>query len=321
MNKHQLLLLCLIMLIAVPAIGQEVKVSAFPSGVGRSVGEEFFQPYFPQLEAIADTLKTYPQATAVITGTADGVRYPRYNDAMNPGLALGRAQALANLMMIRFEVDSAQLEIQARTVESEGPQYRSVSIRVRREPPPQTIVERIEPAPVPEPTVVEKPVYIIDSVKIVSEDNLGLHVGAGVSTSPFGGIPFVSGAVSWKQKVFIEGIFGHTVWSQDFRLDGVDLGTKDRMLAGLAVYYPLEDIPVGAVLGWVRIEEISNDYHEYTRLSEGLMVGVRALPIPYASFTALYNPSKHRNASVDLSSAKNGQVLLSLAVHLPLGEN
>lgn len=324
MRKQLLPLFILILLFAVSAYGQELTIPNFPNGVGRSIGEAFFEPYSPQLEKIADTLSVDTTAVAYVTGTADGIKYPRYNDAMNPGLALGRAQALADLMTFRFGVDSAQLVIQARTVEAEGPAYRSVSIRVQRDMRSETrIVERTQPvpAPVPETTIIkEQPVYIVDSVRVTSPDNFRLHLGAGFSTSPFGGIPFVSGAVSWNRQIYIEGIFGHTFWNSDFELNDMTLDTKDRLIAGLAVYYPFEDIPVGAVAGWVRIEEISGDYHEYTRLSEGLMVGVRALPVEFASLTALYNPSKHKDASVDISSAKNGQILLQLAVHLRLGE-
>lgn len=296
-------------------------MSAFPSGVGRSVGVEFFRPYYPQIEAIADTLKANPQAVAVITGSADGVRYPRYNDAMNPGLALGRAQALADLMTIHFGVDSAQLEIQTRTVEARGPEFRSVSIRVRREvkPPAPTIIERVEPAPTPPPAPA--PVYVVDSVTIVSPDNFRLHFGGGVLTSPFGAVPILSGAVSWQKKVYLEGLFGHTFWHSSFRLGDVDLDTRDRLIAGQVVVYPFEDIPFGVVAGWMRIEEIADDYQEYTRLSEGLMIGARVQPIEYLSFTALYNPSRHRDARVELSSAKNDQVLLALMLHLPLGGN
>lgn len=320
MNTLRFSLVCLIFLLAVSAFGQEIHMPAFPSGVGRSVGEEFFRPYFPQLEAIADTLKANPKAAAVITGTADGVRYPRYNDAMNPGLALGRAQALADLMMLRFGVDSAQLQIQARTVEAKGPEFRTVSIRVQKDTtPPPTVIERPVQVPTPVPEPAPQPVYIVDSVTIVSPDNFRLHFGAGMSTSPFGAIPIVSGAVSWRNKVYLEGIFGHAFWNGSYRQADTELDTKDRMIAGMAVVYPFDDIPLGGVAGWVRIEEIANDYHEYTRLSEGLMVGFRVQPIDYVSFTGLYNPSSHRDAKVDLSSAKNGQILLMLMAHLPLG--
>jgi len=322
MNKHSSVLLMLVLLLAVTAVGQEVKMPDFPKGVGRSVGISFFEPYFPQLEAIANTLKADSAAMAVITGKADGVKYPRHNDAMNPGLALGRAQALADLMLDRFGVDSVQIQIQAQTVEQQGPQFRAVSIRVQKPapPPPPTVIEKVQPViEQPEPPPPE-PVYIVDSVKVVSPDNFRLHVGAGMTTSPFGGMPFVSGAVSWNRQVYIEGAFGHAFWSRDFELNNQVLGTKDRMIAGMAIVYPFTDIPVGAVAGWVRIEEISNDFHEYTQLSEGLMIGVRAMPIQYASLTAMYNPSKHRNAEVDISDAKNGQILLQLAVHLTFGE-
>ena len=39
------------------AWSQEVVITGFPVGVAGDVGDEFFQPYYPELQSIADALE------------------------------------------------------------------------------------------------------------------------------------------------------------------------------------------------------------------------------------------------------------------------
>jgi len=106
---------------------QEVVVSGFPIGVGGSVSRDFFRPYYPELQAMADTLRKYPLVRAVITGGADGEHYRQNHDAKNPALALGRAHALRNLLIYEFNV------IRSEDVKTKGARYRYASVHIARE--------------------------------------------------------------------------------------------------------------------------------------------------------------------------------------------
>ena len=88
---------------------------------------------------------------------------------------------------------------------------------------------------------------------------------------------------------------------------------------GQVVVFPLKNIPVGAVGGWMRFEEISEYYYKYVRLSEGPMVGVRAVPFDHLAITGAYNPARHRITEDLKSMAKNGQFMLTLTAFVEIG--
>jgi len=87
----------------------------------------------------------------------------------------------------------------------------------------------------------------------------------------------------------------------------------------LMAFYPKQDVPVGAIAGWTRIEEISPRFYDYVRMSEGPMFGVRGRPLDFLSVTAAWNPAKHRVAGSVLSQTKTSQFLISLMVHKTFG--
>ena len=89
--------------------------------------------------------------------------------------------------------------------------------------------------------------------------------------------------------------------------------------AGYLIVYPDEDLPVGALGGWIRIEEIATDYYEYVKLSEGLLLGLRVTPIEYLSITGAYNPSRQRIAGDNRSESKNDRFLVSVTAHIAFG--
>ena len=295
---------------------QEVVIIGFPVGVGGSIEPELFQPYYPELKAIADTLRHNPMARAIVIGGADGIEYHESHDAKNPGLALGRAHILRNLLVTEFGVDSTQLAIETQESPIVGDAYRFASVRIVPAPTSDTDarLDALENRP-----PVEKHFTEIRDVPTTFIENLGLQISAGLTSSPFGAMPVVAGAVTWKRIVYVEAVFGHTVWDNTYRFLGVDLETRRRQAGFLAAFYPQEDLPIGVVAGWVRIEEISQRYYDYVRMSEGPMFGVRAVPLDFLSVTAVYNPSKHRVAGETLSQSKNSQFLVSIMVHKTFG--
>jgi hypothetical protein len=294
---------------------QEVVVSGFPIGVGGDVNPSFFEPYYPQLKTLADSLSKYPLAIAIITGGADGKRYLQNNDAKNPGLALGRAHALRNVLIDEFDVDPGQIVIQSRETDGEGGPFRYASVRVSMEL--ADLGARLDSLARRPP--VEKQVTEIREVSTKTLESMGLRFGAGLSSTPFGAMPIVTGAVTWKRIIFIEGLVGHTFWNESFNFDGSNLDTWRRMAGGQVVVYPFANIPVGAVGGWLRIEEISQRYYRYVKMSEGPVLGLRVTPLYFLSITGVYNPSKH-NLTGDIKSiSKNGQLLISAAIHVTFG--
>lgn len=322
MTKYIIMVIgCLILLTGV-ALPQEVVIPDFPIGVGGSVNQDIFKPYHNDLKAIADTLKKYPLARAIITGGADGVQYRQSNDAKNPSLALGRAHALFSYMLAQFKVDSSQIAIRTEDVKMKGPQYRYAGVHIAWEISEldnhlaglrarlDTLYQR---------PPVEKHFTEVREIPNVLKENLGLQVSAGLSTSPFGGMPVIAGALTWKRSIFLEGMVGHTFWNNTFEFQTADLETKRRMIGGHIVFYPYENIPVGVVGGWLRVEEVSQDYYEYVRLSEGPVFGLRASPLEFISITGAYNPSRHRVAGELKSKAENDQFLLYITAHLGFG--
>jgi len=128
--KATVIFLSLILLNSADIVSQEVVITDFPIGVGGSVSDEFFTPYFPQLQLIADKLIEFPSTRAIVTGSADGVRYRSGNDAKNTGLALGRAHALRNLLVEKFNVDPLRIVIQSVDSKAKGGSFRYASVRL-----------------------------------------------------------------------------------------------------------------------------------------------------------------------------------------------
>jgi hypothetical protein len=319
MKQFMVLIVGCLVLSAGPALSQEVVITDFPLGVGGSVDPGVFKPYYAQLKAIADTLQKYPLAWAIVAGSADGEKYRESNDARNPGLALGRAHLLRGLLINEFKVDSTRIIVQSRDTQIKGPQYRCATVRVTRELSDleARLNERLDSLENRPPDVQH-----FTEVREITQnlaEHMGLQLSIGASSSPFGGVPIVGGAVTWKRIIYVEGILGHTFWNGSFQYHGFNLDTKSRLAGGAVVVYPCRRLPLGIVGGWLRIEEISEEYHEYVKMCEGPMLGLRATPFPFLSVTGTYNPSRHRAADDFKSRAKNGQFLLSITAHKTFG--
>ena len=315
MRRLILAAISLTLLFAAAANSQEVTVENFPIGVGSSINSSFFDSYHSQLQTVADTLRKYPLALAIVTGGADGVRYRQNNDAKNPGLAVGRAHALRNLLINEFGVDSAQIVIQSSDVKGKGAHYRYAGVRIawelaRLEARLDTLAER---------PPVEKNVTEVTQITQSLKENMGLRLGAGVASSPFGGIPILTGAVTWKRVIFVEGIVGYTFWRSKFKYISMDLDTRRRIAGGQLIVYPLSEVPVGVVGGWVRIEEISQRFYEFVKMSEGPIIGLQAAPFRFICITGVYNPSKHSLAGLDRSKLKNRQFLVYATINAVFG--
>jgi len=301
------------------AWAQEVVITGFPPGVGGSVDPDFFRPHYPQLQVIADTLRQYPDARAIVTGGADGFEYRVSHDAKNPGLALGRALTLRNLLVDEFGVDPTRIETEAQYCKGEDPLCRFAGVRVVREVKVEDsdLADRVTALENRPP--VEKHFTETREVPAPFIENLGLEVSAGFSTSPVGGMPILAGAVTWKRIIFVEAVCGYTVWDDTYRYQGVDLETRRRQAGAMAIVFPLKNIPVGAVAGWLRVEEISQLYYDYVRLSEGPLFGLRGRAFDFLSATVAFHPTRHRYAESILSHTEDDQWLISLMVYKTFG--
>jgi len=289
-------------------------ITGFPLGVGATVGDDFFKPHFSQLQSFADVLNFDPDARAVIVGQADGVRYTKDNDAKNPGLSLGRAHALRNLLVQEFQVDPTQIFIQSSDVPVRGGEYRAVGIRIERAP--AEAVATVIPVSVPMET--EPPVEVVENTNYFS-DQMTLRLGAGVSSGPYGALPMVSGSVIWSRKVALEFVLGHTFWNNTYEYQGANLETWQRMVGVRVAMYPWTDKPIGFVAGWSRIEEIAQSFYEYVKLSEGPVLGVSVIPWKHVSIAGLYNPVRQRIAENEVSSGETAQFLFSINLFTDLG--
>ena len=317
MTKLFVLIIGLLLLMSISVSSQEVVVNDFPIGVGGSIDPDFFKPYYPQLQKIADVLKKDREVIGVIVGTADGGRYKRENDARNPGLALGRAHVLRNLLVDIFKVDPTRLLIQSNDVQNEGGDFRTASVRVEIRPSKEIIIKEIPPAEKPEPVIVE-PTTIVNNFLA---ENMGLRLSAGLSSSPYGVIPVIAGAVSWNNILFIEAEVGHTFWEDTYEYiqEEETLDTKRRKAGAQIIYYPFEEKNLGFIAGWTRVEEVSQQHYQYVKLSEGPIIGVRFLPFENISITGVYNPSKQREAGFDRATSDNDQFILSLTAFFDIG--
>ena len=315
MKTVLLIVAVLLSMVAGVASAQEVVVTGFPLGVGGSVDRHFFESYRTDLKSIADSLRNNPFARAIIVGSADGGRFRNNNDAKNPGLALGRAHALRNWLIGQFKVDSNQLVIQSKDVAPIGPRYRSVSIRLLSE---RTSIEsRHVAAAMPNAGAQPGGPTEMHGTDLV--EHMGLQVGAGVTTSPYGGTPFVSGAVTWKRRIFVEGVLGYTLWDGSFLYKNASLDTRRRLAGGAVTFYPLSKVPIAGVIGWVRVEEVSQTFYQYVKLSEGPFFGLRTSILDFVTITGGYNPVKQRVAGLSISHAKNDQFLLSVGITKTFG--
>ncbi len=297
---------------SVAAVAQDVVISDFPLGVGGSVDPKIFEPYQAKLQTVADALRDNTSALAIITGGADGEKYQESHDAKNPGLALGRAHILRRWLIDHFSVDSTRLIIQSLDAAVIGSQYRFASIRVVI-PPKETIV-RVETVPAKTEPVAPQ---IIQTPPPV--EHLGIQIGGGVAVARFGGMPIVSGAITWKQKLYVEAVGGYTFWNGNYESDTLEFSTRRRMAGCNLIVFPFESTRLGFLVGWVRIEKISREYYKYVRLSEGALFGLRAQPLNWLSVTGAWVPSKERNAFADLSDAKNANYMFTVTAHKLFG--
>jgi hypothetical protein len=302
------------MLLAGTAMTQEVVITDFPIGVGGSVGEEFFEPYHAQLKAVADTVKANPLGRLVITGSADGWQYRQNNDAQNPALALGRAHAVRNLLVSKYGIDSTRIMIRSEDAPGKGPQYRYASVLVVWDMSEiETRLTTIEQQP-----PVEKHFTEIREVPTEVEESFGLQLGGGLTSSPFGVVPILTGALVFQRTLYIEGVLGATPWTNSTDYGTDDLKTRARFVAGNIIWFPWKDKPVGFVAGWAHSEDLSKEHHQYTEASEGPTLGVRVLIINHISLTGLYNPSSRHIAGNEFSETKH-EFLLQATGHFGLG--
>lgn len=317
MMKKILLLTSCLLIFAATLTAQEVVISGFPVGVGGSVDQELFEPYYPQIQKIADTLKKYPDAYIIVTGSADGINYHLQNDARNPSLALGRAHIVRNLLVKQFDVDSNRIFIQSNDVKSIGEKFRSAKIKVMRfkddgKDIDKALIDmkaRIDSLENKPP--IEKHFTEVQEVTNTLADNFGLQLGAGLSSSPFGGVPTVAGAVTWKRKVFVEAIFGHTFWKDTYVFEDEELDTRLRMAGGKLTVYPTQKFKVGFVAGWIHVEKISQHYFEYVQMTEGPIIGLKARFADKFGISVLYNPAKYRVSEIDYSTYNKNQFLVA----------
>ena len=314
-------LLAMIFLLSLPTVSfaQEVVVSGFPIGVAGSVDESFFEPYYPELQMIADTLGAYPLLHAVVIGGADGEKFNVSNDAKNPALALGRAHALRAVLLGHFGVDSSKILIQTEDARGKGEQYRHATVRIVWQM--NEFKARLDQLANREP-IIRQPITQVTEIREVTSDlveNMGLQLSAGFSSSPFGAIPTVSGAVVWEETVYIEAIFGHSFWNGSFDLLTENLDTRRRMAAGLVTYFPFEETRVGFLVGWLRAEEIAQRYYEYVQMSEGPMFGATYYPFEFASIMAAYNPARQRIVGDPPREERSHELMLSASFHIQFG--
>ena len=321
MKKSLIGAIALVLFLGGMASSQEVIIREFPLGIGGSVDPSFFDPYKGQLEAVADTLRAYPKAKAIIVGGADGERFRKNHDALNPGLALGRALILRNLLVNNYKVDSLQIVIWSEDSKHYGPAHRYASVRVDREiadiDQRLTVLENRQPI---EKVMTEVQPGRDSIIHTEVVENLGLQFGLGVSSSSFGPVPLGSISIFWKNSIYIEGIFGHTFWNEDYNYSGSNLDIKRRIIGGRVIVYPDPDLPIGIVGGWVRSEEIAQPQYLYVRLSEGIDVGLRAELFDFLQITGTYNPSKRRIVGTSGNSEFNDdQFMISAMVFKALG--
>lgn len=323
-NKIAKTLMCalaLLMILILTASSQEVVIPSFPLGVAGSIEPDFFKQYQSQLQAVADTLIAYPKAKAIIIGGADGIPYWQNHDALNPGLALGRALVLRNILVNEFKVDSSQVVIWTEDSKEYGPEHRFTSVRVDREladidrrltelenrPPVERVVSEV--SGVPRDSVMHTEVI----------ENLGLQFAVGISSSAYGPIPAGSIVIFWKKSIYVEGLFGHTFWNEDYNFGGTILDIKRRIIGGQVIVYPDPDVPVGIVGGWIRSEEIAQRFYEYVRLSEGLTLGLRAELLDFVQITGTYNPSKRKIVGIIPTELKDDQFMISVMAFKAFG--
>lgn len=315
MMKYIVLLTCSLALATGALAAQDVVIQDFPLGIAGSIGDDFFQPYHADLATVAQTLQADRTNLAVITGCADGEEYRKHHDAMNPGLALGRAHAMRNYLVREFNVNPDQLLVQSDDVEAKGGQFRSVTVRVVQ--PNSDLASRVaalENRPPVETRLVER----VEPVTTLQND-LALRFGLGLSSSPYGGVPTASAAVVYKKLIAGEVLVGHTFWNNNFDVFDLNLRTKRRMIGGYLEVSPDTALPISVIAGWMRIEEISQQYYEYVRLSEGPLLGVRVMAFPFLSVTAAYNPVKQRQADLETSTSDDSNFILSISSHISFG--
>lgn len=322
MRRLTHILIIAALVLGVSARAQEVVIDRFPIGVGGSADRSLFEPYLPQLRQIAAAMTADPLAMAVVTGGADGERYGANTDALNPGLALGRAMALRRILIDELAVDSTRITLRLENVDAIGPQFRYASVRLSYllsdlDARIDSAMTRLAAVEGREP-VIQQITQIVDS-GTTFVDNFTLRLGGGLTTSPLGGMPVAFGGLLWKRTVGLEAVVGHTLWNSEYQYDGENLDTKERMAGALISFYPFKRLPVAALGGWLRYEEMSLKYYEYVRMSEGPMIGLRAHPLEFLAVTALWNPAKHRAAGIALSDTKNGQLVVSLTAFIDLG--
>ncbi|OGC94740.1 MAG: hypothetical protein A2W25_16135 [candidate division Zixibacteria bacterium RBG_16_53_22] len=303
----------LILLVAIGAVeAQEVIIRGFPLGAGESVDRQFFKPYLPQLEALAESLNVDPLAEIVVRGSRDAVRYRAGHDAKNAGLSVGRADLVEKILVQRLNADSNRISIETMKEDEEGQEFRYVSVRVVHRF--GGLSARLDSLQKQLDSLRNRPLGQQPGAHPLVSD-LVIEMTAGLSTTPFGVVPTGTGAFVYKRWLYIQGIVGHTWWDSRSSFAGRRLYTWHRLAGAMITVYPRFSGPVGLSAGWLRHEDISQAYYRYVRMTEGPVLGARVSPYPRVLIGAYYHPLK-KVYGTDRANIRWNQFLVSLSYQL-----
>lgn len=290
------------------ANAQEVVIRGFPLGKGESVSRGFFAPYHSKLAALAESLKVDPLAEIIVRGSRDAIRYRQDHDAKNAGLSVGRADLIEKILVQEFGADSNRVSIETLAEEERGEDYRYVTVRVVHRF--GALGARLDSLEQLLNSLGDRPLAQLLPPQTQPSD-LVIEAGVGLSATPFGPVPIVTGAFVYRRWLYFQGEFGHTWWDTRSNFAGQRLFTWHRLAGGMVIAYPDFSRPVGLVAGWLRHEDISQSFYRYVRMTEGPVFGARISPYECFQIGFYYHPLK-RVVGTDRAKIKATQFLVSV---------
>lgn len=217
------------------AAPDKVVIDNFEPGIGESMPQSFWSPYFPALRSLVRYVQTVPDQGVILTAGVDKTRYSKLHDGSNGGLANDRLIALKEILLNMGLTKGKIIEESCFIKSDTGGVYRFAAVEVA-----------LLPVYAGSDTTIYETKYMRQEDHIFFDRYFG-GMTLGISTAPDANFVFtLGGRLRLTNRIILEGQVGHSLVTNS---QTVELG---RQTNAFGLYY-------GTYLIY-RVEDCSNRY-------------------------------------------------------------
>ncbi|MFH0804748.1 MAG: hypothetical protein V1916_00970 [Patescibacteria group bacterium] len=288
------------------------EVTGFPLDTGMSVPVQFWQPHRATFARIADMCSRDSLLYVELEPTADATRYGRHHDLQNAAILISRFDATGNQLELAGVPYDRITYVKPKEISDKvGPEYRKVTVRVRRHPAPDYVtrpdVERMikkTQQPVPPATQIVSNTYL-------EQPKVWLGIGAVYNGDKVLPMLYCQLGNDWLRG---EAEGGYSFYRQHRTYCGEDLSVTYRYwnvgLAWRPVLYGSFDI----LAGWQRFETYSTRFGMYLEKLEGPTLGLRLFSKRWA-VTGKWTPAEVSVRGQDVVTWDISRVYVGVALY------